>query len=155
MKQFTASLALSLCLCGTAFAGAFPQTGDFYLISRDRGGQFVGSHKLFREYAQGLTKVTFCKRDYFVQSYSVAWTQLESERGNTVQIEYNFGKGWRPICGRPERQVTLTDLGITMSPEELLRTRKDPAAPKSRVSAISSLFQSNQPDDAVGSYHSR
>ncbi len=144
----------TLTLPATTTAGTLPQHGDFYLISRDRGGQFVGSHKLFLEDAQGLSKVTYCDRDYFVRSFTVAWTQVESERGHTVQLEFNFGRGWRPICREPEQQVTLDDLGIAISPQELLQIQADTPDPQSRLSAIGALFQTSR-DETSGSYHSK
>ncbi|MHA7772865.1 hypothetical protein [Roseibium sp. M-1] len=154
LKQATLLAAL-VCVGGTVQAGAVPQPGDFYLISRDRGGNFVGSHKLFPENTGGLEQVSYCNRDYFVRSHSVAWTQLEVERGNTVRLEFNFGRGWRPICDNPERQVTLEDIGITLSPQDVLATPDESTGPKSRLSAIGALFQANNSDDGKGSYHTR
>ena len=148
-------LAAFLCTSSTAIAGAIPKPGDFYLISRDRSGHFVGSHKLFTDYVRGLNKVSYCERNYFVRSHSVAWTQVEAERGNTVQVEFNFGRGWRPICGNPERQVKLEDIGITLSAQDLLATSDEPAAPQSRLSAIGAIFQNDKIGNSHGTYHTR
>ncbi|WP_148586849.1 hypothetical protein [Stappia sp. BW2] len=148
-------LAACLCASSTALAGAIPRPGDFYLISRDRSGNFVGSHKLFTDYARGLNKVSYCERSYFVRSHSVAWTQVESERGNTVQVEFNFGRGWRPICGNPEQQVTLQDIGITVSARDLLAKTDEPSAPRSRLSVIGSIFQSDTSEEGHSTYHTR
>ncbi|WP_370198847.1 hypothetical protein [Roseibium sp.] len=148
-------LAAFLCAGSTAFAGAIPEPGDFYLISRDRSGHFVGSHKLFTENARGLKKVSYCQRSYFVRSHSVAWTQLETERGNKVQVEFNFGRGWRPICGNPERQVSLEDIGVTMSAHDLLAAPDETSAPQSRLSAIGAMFQSNSAEEGHSTYHTR
>jgi len=140
MNRLAIFIAGMLCLNGIALAGAFPRQGDFFLISRDRDGQFIGSHKLFKSYAEGLKKVAYCNRHYFVRSHSVAWTQMETQRGHTVQIEYNHGRGWRPICAGPERQVTLKDIGIDLRPEELLAQAAVRASPKNRLSGIGSGF---------------
>ncbi|MEM9635816.1 MAG: hypothetical protein AAGA50_31135 [Pseudomonadota bacterium] len=155
MKKFSALLITLLITGGSAIAGAIPQPGDFYLISRDKTGIFVGSHKLFMDQANGLTKVAYCDRNYFVRAQSVAWTQLESERGNTVRIEYNFGRGWRPICLEPENQVTLLDLGITTSAKDLLAGSDDEDAPKSRLSAIGAVFQAKGAKNGNSSFHTR
>ena len=138
-----------------ALASGIPQPGDFYLISRDRFGSFVGSHKLFLEYAQGLKQVRYCNRNYYVRSHSVAWTQLETEFGHSVRIEYNFGKGWRPICEHPEQHVTLADLGIEISAEDVLAGLSEEDAPQSRLSAIGAVFQSKKPQNKYSSYHKR
>jgi len=155
MKNITAIVFAIICFGGTAYAGAVPQPGDFYLISRDRYGFFVGSHKLFLDYSKGLNKVSYCNRDYFVRSHSVAWTQVEVRRGNEVRIEYNFGRGWRPICEGPEDQVTLKDIGITMSADDVLLTPEDDAAPKSRLSAIGAIFQADSHMNSNSTYHTR
>jgi hypothetical protein len=155
MKTFSALLIALMLTGGSANAGTIPQLGDFYLISRDNAGVFVGSHKLFVDWSNGLSEVSYCDRNYFVRPQSVAWTQLESERGNTVRIEYNFGKGWRPICLEPESQVTLLDLGITMSAEDILSGADDEEAPKSRLSAIGAVFQAKGTKNANSSFHTR
>ncbi|WP_269582053.1 hypothetical protein [Roseibium sp. Sym1] len=134
-------LAATVCLGGTAKADAIMRPGDFYLISRDSGGSFVGSHKLFQDQSRGLRLVSYCQRDYFVRSHSVAWTQIETELGHTVRVEYNFGRGWRPICDHPEQQVTLKDIGIDISARDLLAGPDDSQNPQSRLSAVGSLFQ--------------
>jgi hypothetical protein len=154
LKQAT-FLAALLCAGGAVQAGALPQPGDFYLISRDRGGNFVGSHKLFLMISDGLKQASYCNRDYFVRSHSVAWVQLEVERGNTVRLEYNFGHGWRPICENPEREVTLEDLGITLNPQDVLATPDQSAAPQNRLSAIGAMFKSGNSGSGNGTYHTR
>jgi hypothetical protein len=154
LKYSTLLLAL-LCLAGPVRADALPVPGDIYLISRDRFGIFVGSHKLYQEDSRGLTKVSYCQRDYFVRSHSVAWAQLEGERGNTVRIEYNFGRGWRPICENPQRQVTLKDLGIKLSPEDVLARAASDDAGQGRLSAIGAMFQVNRQQGSGTTYHTR
>ena len=134
-------MAFLVLFTGSTHAGAIPRPGDFFLISRNDGGVFVGSHKLFEKFSSGLTKVSYCNRDYFVRTQSVAWTQIESKRGNTVSLEFNFGRGWRPICLEPENQVTLKDFGITMSAEDFLKGELEDTSPKSRLSAVRSVFQ--------------
>ncbi|MEP1930422.1 MAG: hypothetical protein ABJJ37_04005 [Roseibium sp.] len=130
-------LTISLVTCiEFATAGSIPSAGDFYFISRDRHGDFLGSHKLYVERSSGLTMVKYCDRPYFVRTNTVAWTQLEFDRGHTVQIEYNFGKGWRPVCRRPHEEVSLIDLGIFMSPEELVARYEETYDRKNRLSTI-------------------
>ncbi|SHM68462.1 hypothetical protein [Roseibium suaedae] len=105
--------ALGFCMMATV-AQAAPQigNGDFYLISRDGNGQFLGSHKIFDKNSEGMRQVAYCGRTYWIRPVTVAWTEVEVENENIVRVEYNFGKGWRPICNEPEKQVTLRDLGI-------------------------------------------
>lgn len=148
-------LAALVCVGGAAKADAIPQPGDFYLISRDRGGFFVGSHKLFQDYSRGLKQVAYCQRDYFVRSHSVAWTQVEAERGHTVRIEYNFGKGWRPICDNPEQQVTLEDIGISESARDVLAEKDESEQSQSRLSAIGAMFQPRDAGSGTATYHTR
>ncbi|MCV0427477.1 MAG: hypothetical protein K5905_18620 [Roseibium sp.] len=155
MKKFSAIFTFLCLLTGSVHAGAIPRPGDFFLISRNDGGIFVGSHKLFEEYSSGLTKVSYCQRDYFVRAQSVAWTQIESKRGNTVRIELNFGRGWRPICLEPETQVTLKDFGISISAEDFLKGELDENSPKSRLSAVRAVFQTKSPEEENKSYHTR
>ncbi|TYC58711.1 hypothetical protein FMN50_09715 [Rhodobacterales bacterium] len=155
MTKLALMLAVTVCASGSAFAGGIPQPGDFYLISRDRFGDFVGSHKLFVKYSDGLTKVAYCRRPYFVRTNSVAWTQIEVERGNVVQIEFNFGRGWRPICANPERQVTLTDIGVEESPADVLAqadtSSEEADSGRNRLSNIGPGFGGND----NGTYHAQ
>ena len=147
--------AITLLVPVSAQAGGIPQPGDFYFISRDQQGTFVGSHKLYLEYSSGLKQVSYCNRDYYVRSHSVAWTQFETELGRTVQIEYNFGRGWRPICQRPQDQVALADLGIDMQPREFLQQSQSDDKPVSRLSAISGIFNKSKVNSRYKSYHTR
>ncbi|MEP3301469.1 MAG: hypothetical protein ABJO05_05835 [Roseibium sp.] len=114
-----------------AIASGIPSPGDFYLIARDRVGDFSGSHKVFRRTAVGLHKVSYCKRDYWVRAHTVAWTLVEAENNRAVRLEFNFGKGWRPICDHPEQQVTLSDIGLAGDPREIL------AKPETNSGALS------------------
>ncbi|WP_156510536.1 hypothetical protein [Labrenzia sp. OB1] len=155
MKITSATIFVILSVGSTVFADNFIQLGDFYLISRDRYGYFVGSHKLFRNNYRGLNKVSYCNRDYFVRSHSVAWTEVESRRGNVVRIEYNFGRGWRPICEGPQDQVTLTDIGIDMSADDVLETADESAAGQSRLSSIGAMFQTENSGNTDSGFHKR
>lgn len=155
LKHVILLAAVLLGTAGAAKADAVPQPGDFYLISRDRSGLFVGSHKLFQDFSKGLKQVAYCRRDYFVRSHTVAWTQLETELGHTVRIEYNFGRGWRPICDHPERQVTLEDIGINESPRDVLAGEADGEQGKSRLSAIGAVFQARSSGETNGTFHTR
>ena len=140
---------------GAVQAGTLPQPGDFYLISRERGGKFVGSHKLFLSNTGELKQAAYCKRDYFVRSHTVAWSQLEAERGHTVRVEFNFGRGWRPICDNPERQVTLEDIGIALSPQDVLAAADESTGSQSRLSAIGARFQNENSGSGYSTYHTR
>ncbi|GAB4514985.1 MAG: hypothetical protein Tsb0019_13350 [Roseibium sp.] len=155
MLKYSTILLAFACLAGPARADVIPMPGDIYLISRDRFGYFVGSHKLYQEQSRGLKKVSYCSRDYFVRSHSVAWAQLETERGNRVRIEYNFGRGWRPICDNPQRQVTLEDLGIKLSPEDVIAQAESGDSGQNRLSAIGAMFQLNREGGAGNTYHTR
>lgn len=155
MMKYSILLLVTLCLCGVAKADATTAPGDFHLISRDRHGIFVGSHKLFQDEMRGTNKVSYCRRTYFVRSHSVAWVQLEIERGHTVQIEYNFRRGWRPVCNHPELQVTLSDLGISISAKEVLASVDESASGQGRLSAIGAMFQAGRTDAGDSSYHTR
>ncbi|MEL7529516.1 MAG: hypothetical protein AAFN16_27400, partial [Pseudomonadota bacterium] len=121
-----ATLLAALCAATVSHADSIPKPGDYYLISRDHSGKFLGSHKLFKKESADLKQVTYCGHEYFVRESSVAWTELEAEFGRIVHVEFNFGKGWRPICAHPEREVTLADLGITMDAREVLANRCEP-----------------------------
>lgn len=110
---------------------------------------FVGSHQLFVDYSKGLKQVSYCNRRYFVRSHSVAWTQMEAERGHVIQIEYNIGRGWRPICANPEDQVTLTDIGITGTPQDVLARGDETSGGPGRLSSIG--FGEND----AGTYHTQ
>ncbi len=164
---FASLVASALPLSGTSAAQQeLPTPGDTYLISRDRGGEFTGSHKIYPSSSDGLYQVTYCGRAYYVLPYTVAWTQLEVENKRAVKVEYNFGKGWRPLCDNPDQQVTLANLGIALDAAEVVaayrRLAEDPAssAPShggNRFSAISKAFR-EKPEEtgnssASGSYH--
>ncbi|MEP3047824.1 MAG: hypothetical protein ABJL55_18785 [Roseibium sp.] len=133
MRRLRFIFLILLFSTGVAVADGLPSLGDFYLISRDKFGFFTGSHKLFEKHSSGLIEVSYCNRIYYVRRNTVAWVHVENDRGNLVQIEFNFGRGWRPICRNPQSQVTLSDLGISMTPEEVLAT---PEPVQSRFSAI-------------------
>ena len=155
MKTHFLTILAALILSTAATAATLPQPGDFYLISRDPGGRFIGSHKLYEDETPSLKKVTYCARHFFVRDKSVAWTQLEAERGNVVHVEYNFGRGWRPICAHPEREVTLEDIGVSMSPREFLASLEEGEAPSSRLAAFGALFRPSGSDKSEGSFHGR
>lgn len=151
MKSLYLVLACIACVSSSADAGSIAAPGDFYLISRDRYGLFVGSHKLFVEYSAGLEKVAYCDRPYYVRSHSVAWTQMEAERGHIIQIEYNFGRGWRPICANPQSQVTLSDIGIKDTPMDVLAENYGDTGGNGRLSAIGTGFG----DSEATTYHAK
>ena len=149
--------ALATCLSGIA-ALAAPQVGngDFYLISRDGNGQFLGSHKIFDKNAEGMRQVSYCGRSYWIRPVTVAWTEVEVENKNTVRVEYNIGRGWRPICSEPEKQVTLRDLGIEKDARYVLYSNGADLddTQKHRFTAIRKAFET--PDGksrSKASYH--
>lgn len=144
MKHLTAIALMFFGWVGAAQAQTLPVPGDFYLISRSGDGEFRGSHKIFHRQADGLRQVTYCEREYWVRPFTVAWTQLEVENERVVRVEFNRGKGWRPICENPEEQVTLKDLGIELDPTDLANdpdALENPVA--SRFSAIGEAFRRN------------
>jgi hypothetical protein len=154
MNKYALALIASLFPGNVAFADAVPQSGDVYLISRDRNGVFAGSHKLFREDSYALKQVTYCNKRYFVRRQSVAWTELEAARGNVVQVEYNFGRGWHPICANPEKQVSLKDLGISKNAEDVVASADDDEkSPRNFLSAISSVFTGPKTKKTDDRYH--
>lgn len=112
MRAMIASLWLAL-LGASASAGDMPVPGDFFLISRQLDGTFSGSHKVLEKPGQGYVSVTYCGRTLWVRPTTVAWTHMEVENRRKVALEYNAGKGWRPLCEDAQEQVRLTDLGIT------------------------------------------
>ncbi|WP_417683802.1 hypothetical protein [Roseibium sp.] len=148
-----AAITVSM-LLGSAHAGgsSIPKPGDFYMIARDSAGEFAGSHKIFHRQSSGLYKVRYCQREYWVRAHTIAWTQVEVENNRRVKVEFNFGKGWRPLCENPERQVTLADIGLTEDARMILSQSEAQVGALSRFSAISNSFQKDAPE---GSYHGR
>ncbi|WP_417683801.1 hypothetical protein [Roseibium sp.] len=134
---FSSGLAASV-VCADA---TMMVPGDFYLISRGVGGDFIGSHKIYQRRSDGMAKVTYCGREYWVRPVTVAWTEIEVENRNQVRVEFNFGKGWRPICNSPEKQVTLRDLGVTQEARIVLGTNGRDLDATNRFSAIRDSFQ--------------
>ncbi|MBD1545767.1 hypothetical protein [Roseibium aggregatum] len=141
MKRLAILVLLSAIWPVSANAQGLPQPGDFYLISRNADGEFVGSHKIFHRPSPGLRLVTYCNREYWVRPYTVAWTQLEVERRREVRVEFNRSKGWRPICEQPEQQVTLKDLGIEIAPGDVTDEIGEPEPLATRFSAIGNAFR--------------
>ncbi|POF30073.1 hypothetical protein [Roseibium marinum] len=150
-----AMLAAGVFLLGAANALAgsdLPKVGDTYIISRDEYHGFRGSHRIYNRMAEGLVEVEYCGRPYWVRFATVAWTQIEVERENAVRVEFNQGKGWRPICAHPERQVTLLDLGVQEDPRIVVQNDGVPVHRVSRFSAIRNSFKTAV-DTAARSYH--
>lgn len=144
-----------LLLGGTnAFADSdFPEGLDTYIISRDENYGFRGSHRIYNRMSDGLVEVQYCGRSYWVRFATIAWTQLEVEQDYAVRVEFNRGKGWRPICEHPERQVTLRDLGIQDDPRIVVQNDGAPVQRVNRFAAIrNSFFQAGGPD-AAKSFH--
>lgn len=152
--QKTLLAAGALCLAGTAAnaGNAAPVIGDTYLISRD-GQNFRGSHKIYNRMSDGLIEVQYCGRSYYVRYATVAWTQLEVEQDYEVRVEFNWGKGWRPICEHPEEQVTLEGLGVSEDPRIVVQNDGASILRVNRFAAIRDAFKTPAGEDAAKSYH--
>ena len=146
--------ASALVLSGTtAFSGSdIPEPGDTYIISRD-GHSFRGSHRIYNRMADGLVPVQYCGRSYWVRYATIAWTQLEVEQEFTVRVEFNRGKGWRPICDHPEVQVTLKGLGIIDDPRLVVQNDSVSVQKVNRFSVIRRAFQTAGEEPAAKTYH--
>ncbi|MBO0347321.1 hypothetical protein [Roseibium limicola] len=150
-----ACLGLAFCLPAVgALASEQTKPADYFLISRDYNGGFLGSHKIFSEAGPDMREVTYCGRSYWVRVVTVAWTEVEVENNHRVRVEYSKGLGWRPICNDPDKQVTLTDIGIDENARYVLRTNARYLASTNRFSAIRDSFQSASGNDRQKtSYH--
>ncbi|WP_428642909.1 hypothetical protein [Roseibium sp.] len=138
-----------------AFAGSdIPNPADIFIISRDENHVFRGSHKIYDRMSEGLIEVKYCGYSYYVRYATVAWTQLEVERDYVVRVEFNRGKGWRPICDHPEQQVTLKDLGVEEDPRLVIQNDGTTEQRVNRFAVIRDSFRLNSGDDAAKSYHS-
>lgn len=150
-------------IMATLFAATLPshagegelRLGDYYVISRGDRGQFLGSHRLFKENASGLHEVSYCGETYWVRAKTVAWTQLEEENERTVNVEFNRGKGWRPICSKPGDQVSLADIGVTLPAAEMMFTSEAELKRANRFAAIGQSFRALGTSGPQGSYHAR
>lgn len=137
MKRLGVSIAILVYSTVFTQGQELTTVGDFFLISRTTDGFFHGSHKIFQRPSDGLYSVTYCSRSYWVRPRTVVWTQYEYENSRNVQLEFSRGDGWKPICARPERQVTLADLGLTSAPAD---PEQQAAAEKSRKEHLVSRF---------------
>jgi len=155
--QRTLIAAGALCLAGTgALAGnTVPVTGDTYIISRDGNRIFRGSHRIYNRMSDGLVEVQYCGRSYWVRYATVAWTQLEVQQDYEVRVEFNWGKGWRPICDHPEEQVTLESLGVAEDPRVIVQNDGASVRRVNRFAAIRDAFRPEGGGDAAKSYHAK
>jgi len=136
-------------------ADSVPGAIDYYMISRGDDGMFVGSHKIFLRQADGLTLVQYCGRNYWVRPVTVAWTQVEMDNAREVRVEFNRGKGWRPICERPTDYVTLEDLGVKLDPYIVVRSEGDEITRVNKWSAVSKSFRrGDESKRGSATYHS-
>ncbi|WP_209010720.1 hypothetical protein [Labrenzia sp. PHM005] len=149
---FAAGLVFA-CSAQSQAQEATPKIGDTHIISRDDHRVFRGSHRIYNRKADGLVEVTYCNRSYWVRYATVAWTQLEVDRGNEVRVEFNRGKGWRPICAHPEEQVTLADLGIHEDPRIIVQEDGPTESRINRFAAISKSFSPTGNTSGKSSYH--
>ena len=131
------------------------RVGDYYVISRGDRGQFLGSHRLFKQNASDLHEVSYCGETYWVRAKTVAWTQVEEKNARTVNVEFNRGKGWLPICGKPGEQVSLADIGVALAAEEMLFTNEAELKRVNRFAAIKQSFKVYSKSGPQGSYHAR
>ncbi|MHA7772867.1 hypothetical protein [Roseibium sp. M-1] len=145
--------AAALLLSGaTAYSGSdAPEVGDTYIISRD-GQTFRGSHRIYDRSHDGLVAVEYCGRSYWVRYATVAWTQLEVEQEYTVRVEFNWGKGWRPICDHPEQQVTLEGLGVIDDPRIVVQNDGTSLQKVNRFSVIREAFRTTG-EEVAKTYH--
>lgn len=152
--QKTLLAAGAFCLAGTlAHAGnEIPVAGDTHIISRD-GQNFRGSHRIYNRMSDGLIEVEYCGRSYWVRYATVAWTQLEVQQNYVVRVEYNWGKGWRPICEHPEEQVTLQGLGVEEDPRVVVQNDGASIRRVNRFAVIREAFRPVDGDKAAKSYH--
>lgn len=127
--------------------------GDTYIISRDHNRVFRGSHRIYVRKADGLVEVKYCNRSYWVRYATVAWTQLEVEQDYAVRVEFNWGKGWRPICDHPEQQVTLRDLGISEDPRVVIQNDGPTIDKINRFAAIRDSFRQKKREGPARSFH--
>lgn len=156
MRAMIASLWLAL-LGASASAGDMPVPGDFFLISRQTDGTFSASHKVLDKPGQGYVSATYCGRTYWVRPTTVAWTHMEAENRRKVALEYNAGKGWRPLCEDAQEQVRLVDLGI-QADDFIVANGGSYEQPKleNRFQHISNGFKSKTGNSKSSStYHSR
>ena len=152
--QRTLLAAGALCLTATLAqaSGQVPVAGDTYIISRD-GQNFRGSHRIYDRMSDGLIEVEYCGRSYWVRYATVAWTQLEVEQKYVVRVEFNWGKGWRPICDHPEEQVTLKGLGVSEDPRVVVQNDGASIRRVNRFAVIREAFRPNGGKDTAKSYH--
>jgi hypothetical protein len=152
----SAFIAAGICLFAGAqafAAGDIPATGDTYIISRDDGRTFRGSHRIYNRASEGLVEVKYCGRSYWVRYATVAWTQLEVEQQYVVRVEYNRGKGWRPICNNPDKQVTLHGLGVSEDARVVMQNDGVATDKINRFAAISESFSPSAGEDTTKSFH--
>lgn len=132
---------------------AIPKIGDIYIISRDDNRIFRGSHRIYTRKSEGMVEVKYCNRSYWVRAATVAWTQLEVEQGFVIRVEFNKGKGWRPICDHPEEQVTLKDIGISEDPRVVIQNGGPTVDKVNRFAAIREAFNPRGKENAAKSFH--
>lgn len=156
-NAFKLVLVAGFAILGAAqsYAGEAAHDPDYFLISRDRYGNFLGSHKIFAKSGPEMHRVAYCGQTYWVRSVTVAWTEVEVEKENLVRVEFNKGFGWRPICDQPEKQVTLADIGIEENARYVLRTGGKTLEAAKRFSAIRDSFKTaaSGNDRQKTSYH--
>jgi hypothetical protein len=152
-RTLIAAAVFSLAATQATAGGKLHPVGDTYIISRDDNEIFRGSHRIYDRMADGLVPVEYCGRSYWVRYATVAWTQLEVQQEYVVRVEFNRGKGWRPICEHPEKQVTLEGLGVTEDPRNIVHNGGLTESKVNRFAAIRNSFGAKSGDEAARSYH--
>lgn len=153
LTLFAAGLSLTCGTPATAQGAPLPRIGDTYIISRDAYHGFRASHRIYTRMSEGLVEVSYCNRSYWVRYATVAWTQLEVDRGYELRVEFNRGKGWRPICAHPEEQVNLADLGISEDPRLIIQEDGPVEDRSNRFAAIRKSFGTEGNKTDKSSYH--
>ena len=135
--------------------GRMPENTDTFMVSRDANEKFLGSHRVFDRETTGLVNVEYCGRSYWVRPVTVAWTQLESEANRQVRIEWNWGKGWRPMCDNAEQEVTLEEIGIHLDADAVVASQGRIIGQANRFSAILKAFRQSGSSHTKASFHNK
>lgn len=137
-KTLTVSLAVLPLFVGNSIAAP---NSEIYIVSRTPHHDFLGSHQIFRRPGEGLHPVHYCGHQYWVRPYTVVWTQREAENGSRVRVERHQGRGFQPICDNPADQVSLSDLNIAKTSDEITQDAHQQFRMENRFGAIKKSFQ--------------
>lgn len=101
------------------------QSGEFHIISRDKG-RFRGSHVVLRREQQGFMAVEYCGSQFWVRPTTVAWTQKEADDGFELNLESNTSGRWQAVCRNPHKHVKVQDLNLPTHVERSLTGEAPP-----------------------------